>query len=72
MNTDLLVIGYGNELRSDDGVGPRVARAVAEWRLPGVEAIAVHQLTLELCARMCCNHRDTEAQRRRIGYALRL
>jgi Ni,Fe-hydrogenase maturation factor len=26
--TDLLVIGYGNTLRGDDGVGPRVAEAV--------------------------------------------
>jgi hydrogenase maturation protease len=52
MNTRLLVIGYGNELRRDDGVGPRVARAVAAWQLPGVEGIAVHQLTPELAARM--------------------
>ena len=26
---DLLVIGYGNTLRGDDGLGPRVAEAVA-------------------------------------------
>jgi|SRR5579872_2998230 len=44
----LLVIGYGNELRRDDGVGPRVARAVADWAVPGVRALAVHQLTPEL------------------------
>jgi hydrogenase maturation protease len=44
----LLVIGYGNELRRDDGVGPRVARAVADWGVPGVRALAVHQLTPEL------------------------
>jgi hydrogenase maturation protease len=44
----LLVIGYGNELRRDDGVGAKVANAVAEWSLPGVEAIACHQLTPEL------------------------
>jgi hydrogenase maturation protease len=43
-----LVIGYGNELRRDDGVGPRVARTVAEWGVPGVRALAVHQLTPEL------------------------
>jgi hydrogenase maturation protease len=46
--TELLVIGYGNELRGDDGVGPRVARAVAGWQRPGVRALAVHQLTPEL------------------------
>ncbi len=43
-----LVIGYGNELRRDDGIGPRVARAVADWDIPGVRALAVHQLTPEL------------------------
>jgi hydrogenase maturation protease len=44
----LLVIGYGNTLRSDDGVGPRVAEAIAELRLMGVEAISCPQLTPEL------------------------
>jgi hydrogenase maturation protease len=43
-----LVIGYGNELRRDDGVGPRVARTVADWGIPDVRALAVHQLTPEL------------------------
>ncbi len=47
MKTDL-VIGYGNELRGDDGVGPRVARAVAAWQWPGLLALDVHQLTPEL------------------------
>jgi hydrogenase maturation protease len=44
----LLVIGYGNELRRDDGVGPRVAREVASWGVAGVVTTAVHQLTPEL------------------------
>jgi hydrogenase maturation protease len=44
----ILVIGYGNELRRDDGVGPRVARAVAGWDLPGLATVSVHQLTPEL------------------------
>ena len=44
----LLVIGYGNELRRDDGVGAKVAGAVAKWNLPGAQAIACHQLTPEL------------------------
>jgi hydrogenase maturation protease len=43
-----LVIGYGNRLRSDDGVGPAVAEMVASWRIPGVRALAVSQLTPEL------------------------
>jgi hydrogenase maturation protease len=48
----LLVIGYGNELRGDDAVGPIVARAVGARSWPGVEAIAVQQLTPELAERL--------------------
>ena len=44
----LLVIGYGNTLRGDDGVGPRAADAIAELRLPGVHAIASALLTPEI------------------------
>ncbi|MEW4568648.1 hydrogenase maturation protease [Tautonia sp. JC769] len=44
----VLVIGFGNLLRGDDGVGPRVAEAVAGWNLSGVVALAVHQLLPEL------------------------
>jgi len=44
----LLVIGYGNELRSDDGVGPKTVAAVADWRLPDVSTLICHQLTPEL------------------------
>ena len=43
-----LVIGYGNDLRGDDALGRRAAEAVADWQLPGVEALSVHQLTPEL------------------------
>jgi hydrogenase maturation protease len=43
-----LILGYGNELRRDDGVGPRIARAVASWGRRGVQALALHQLTPEL------------------------
>lgn len=45
--TGLLVIGYGNTLRSDDGVGPRVAEAVEELRLPGVRTLVCQQLSPE-------------------------
>ena len=45
MNKALVVIGYGNELRSDDGIGQRVAKAL---QLSNVKSIAVHQLTPEL------------------------
>ncbi|PSN12045.1 hydrogenase maturation protease [filamentous cyanobacterium CCP5] len=44
----LLVIGYGNDLRGDDAVGPWVAHTVAAWNLPAVESISVQQLTPEL------------------------
>jgi hydrogenase maturation protease len=44
----ILVIGYGNTLRSDDGAGPRVALDLASRDCPGISAIAVHQLTPEL------------------------
>jgi hydrogenase maturation protease len=46
----VLVIGYGNGLRGDDGVGPLAAEQVEGWGLPGVESLAVHQLTPELAA----------------------
>ena len=46
--TRLLVIGYGNTLRSDDGVGPRVADAIASLALPGVETFSCDLLTPEL------------------------
>lgn len=44
----LLVIGYGNELRSDDGAGVRVAETVGKWKLPRVRVHTCHQLTPEL------------------------
>ena len=44
----LLVIGYGNTLRSDDGVGPRMADAVAALGLPAVRALAYPLLTPEI------------------------
>jgi hydrogenase maturation protease len=46
--TSLLVIGYGNSLRSDDGVGPKTAEALAELNLPGVRTLSCHQLTPEM------------------------
>jgi hydrogenase maturation protease len=46
---DVLVICYGNPLRSDDGVGWRVAELLAEDpRAAGAEVLARHQLTPEL------------------------
>lgn len=50
MSIDWLVIGYGNTLRGDDGIGPSVAGEVAALGLSGVRVMVVHQLTPELAA----------------------
>jgi hydrogenase maturation protease len=47
IEAELLVIGYGNTLRRDDGVGPRAAEAVERMNLPGVRSLACHQLSPE-------------------------
>jgi hydrogenase maturation protease len=44
----IALIGYGNDLRSDDGVGQKIANLVATWGLENVRTYAVHQLTPEL------------------------
>lgn len=44
---DLLVIGYGNTLRRDDGVGPRVSEAVEAMHLPRVWTLSLPQLAPE-------------------------
>ncbi len=41
----VLVIGYGNTLRSDDGVGQRVATLVEEWELPYIRSYANCQIS---------------------------
>ena len=42
-----LVIGYGNTLRGDDGVGPRVAEAIEKLKLSGVRTLVCQQLSPE-------------------------
>jgi hydrogenase maturation protease len=44
----ILVIGYGNELRCDDGIGPYFAREIDELGLPHVRVLTVQQLLPEL------------------------
>jgi hydrogenase maturation protease len=44
----ILLIGYGNELRSDDGIGQRVSNLIASWKLANLYTLCVHQLTPEL------------------------
>lgn len=46
--TPTLIIGYGSTLHSDDGVGPRIAEAVAHWNAPRLAAVSRVQLTPEL------------------------
>src|SRR5512136_592894 len=50
-----LIIGYGNPLRGDDGIGPRTAELLAErdgttppLSPDGVQVLVCHQLTIEL------------------------
>ncbi len=47
-----LIVGYGNPLRGDDGVGPQVAMAVSDWQVPSVKALSVTQLLPELSVEM--------------------
>ncbi len=44
----ILIIGYGNTLREDDGAGQIVAREIAKQNYNNVKCLAVHQLTPEL------------------------
>lgn len=45
---EILVVGYGNDLRSDDGAGRVVAARIEEMGLPGVLVRSQSQLTPEL------------------------
>jgi hydrogenase maturation protease len=47
LENKVLVIGYGNTLRGDDGVGPRVAGGVDSLCLPGVRTLTCQQLSPE-------------------------
>ena len=47
IDTELLVIGYGNTLRQDDGVGPLVAERIEALHLAGVRTLICDQLSPE-------------------------
>lgn len=51
-NTKTLIIGYGNTLRGDDGVGYRIAEIIQQWNLDNIISIAVHQLTPDLAEKI--------------------
>jgi hydrogenase maturation protease len=48
--SDALVIGYGNEMRGDDGLGPYVAKSVSTEDFPGVRVLTARQLLPEFAA----------------------
>ena len=54
----LLVIGYGNPMRRDDGAGPRVAEIIEALRLPGVRTLT--------CQLLAPEHADPVARARRV------
>jgi hydrogenase maturation protease len=43
----ILLYGYGNPGRGDDGLGPALAAAIEDLALPGIEVEADYQLTVE-------------------------
>jgi len=43
----ILLIGYGNPARADDGLGPAIADSIEYKNLPGVTVDADYQLTVE-------------------------
>jgi hydrogenase maturation protease len=47
---EVLVVGYGNPLRGDDGIGPHVAGRIAARGFPGVRVLSLVQLVPELAA----------------------
>jgi hydrogenase maturation protease len=48
----VLLYGYGNPGRGDDGLGPALAAAMEELAMPGIEVDANYQLTVEDAAEM--------------------
>jgi hydrogenase maturation protease len=49
---NVLLYGYGNPGRGDDGLGPALAAAVEALAMPGIEVDANYQLTVEDAAEM--------------------
>ena len=47
-NKKILIIGYGNTLRGDDGVGYKIAEIIEQWNINNITSLAVHQLTPDL------------------------
>jgi hydrogenase maturation protease len=47
-----LIIGYGNPLRGDDGIGQVVAQHLTKPAIDDAEVVVCHQLTPELAGRL--------------------
>lgn len=54
--SNILIIGYGNPGRQDDGLGPALAGALERLGLPGVSVDSDYQLTVEH-SEMAARHR---------------
>lgn len=55
--SEVLIIGCGNTLFGDDGIGPVVAERIGDRGRPGVLALGVHELTPELAADLAATGR---------------
>ncbi len=49
---NVLLYGYGNPGRGDDGLGPALAAAIEAMAMPGIDVDANYQLTVEDAAEM--------------------
>jgi len=55
MGKRILVIGYGNPGRADDGLGPALAEGLEALRIPGITIESDYQLSIEHAA-MAAEH----------------
>jgi hydrogenase maturation protease len=49
---NILIVGVGNTLMGDDGIGAYVAARLEEMQLPGVHTVTVQQMTSDLLDEM--------------------
>jgi hydrogenase maturation protease len=52
LEKQILIVGIGNMLRSDDGVGAYVCEKIEQLKLPGTTTIIVQQLHVEMIEEM--------------------
>jgi hydrogenase maturation protease len=73
---DILIIGYGNGLRGDDGLGPFIAESLAAAKFPGVLVLTPVQLLPELSAQLAearlAVFVDASVESCEVGRAIRL